>query len=62
MVEVAARLQGTIAERGMLARIGGDEFAALIFENTSAEGLLELVSELELVVSGEPVVADGTSA
>ncbi len=59
LVEVAARLQATIGERGMLARFGGDEFAALISETMSSERLLELVRALEHAVAGEPIVDAG---
>ena len=43
----------------MLARFGGDEFAALISEIGRAERLLAVVSELERAVAGEPIVIDG---
>ena len=59
LVEVAARLHATIGERGIVARFGGDEFAALISEDMSTERLLELVNALELAVAGKPIVDDG---
>ena len=62
LVEVASRLRRAVGGRGLLARIGGDEFALLIRPNLGESALLDLVGELERAVSAEPIVlGDGKS-
>jgi diguanylate cyclase (GGDEF)-like protein len=55
--EVAERLRRSFGERGLVARIGGDELAVLIHELVGDES--ELEAELRTAVGAEPVIVDG---
>jgi diguanylate cyclase (GGDEF)-like protein len=55
LAEVAARLERVVGRRGLVARVGGDEFAILIHAATWDSNGAVLVSELRQAISGEPV-------
>ena len=61
LVEVARRMKSTIGERGLVARIGGDEFGILVHSGLPERGVGTVVAELERAVSRLPVVVDGIS-
>ncbi|MFZ1816143.1 MAG: diguanylate cyclase [Rhizobiaceae bacterium] len=54
LVEVSARFQRIIGDRGMVARMGGDEFVAAISQGTDKDALQSLCDEL-VVAAGAPV-------
>jgi len=55
--EVAERLREAFAEAGLVARIGGDEFALLVHDDALDEADVE--STLQETVGGEPVLVHG---
>jgi diguanylate cyclase (GGDEF)-like protein len=61
LVEVAWRLQRVVAQRGLLARTGGDEFAVLARDLPTKVALRQLVEELRRAIVTEPIVVDGTA-
>ena len=61
LVEVADRLRRELGGQGLLARIGGDEFALMIQSDLSEPALVHLIDKLERAVSAKPVDLGGTS-
>ncbi len=59
LVEVAQRLRSAVGERGLVARMGGDEFAVLIREELQQDELAELLHSLERMISASPVAVEG---
>jgi diguanylate cyclase (GGDEF)-like protein len=59
LVEVATRLRRSVGDRGVLARIGGDEFGVLtdIPPENGAEA--RFAGELQRAVAAQPVIVDG---
>jgi diguanylate cyclase (GGDEF)-like protein len=53
--EVARRLERVVGDAGVVARVGGDEFAVLIRSSLESDALASLVSELERSISAVPV-------
>lgn len=59
LVELAARLRRLIGERGLVCRIGGEEFAALLFTPTDEATAAGFAAALAEAVRAEPVAVNG---
>jgi len=58
LVALSRRMAGTLREADTLARIGGDEFVAVLMDINSAEKLKRIVGRI-LCACAEPVMIDG---
>lgn len=54
--ELARRLQNLAADRGVAARVGGDEFVLFLYRLDSGEALREVTGMLETLQEGNPAV------
>ena len=59
--QTAARLRGAVGARGMLARVGGDEFVLLLDEDADKHHAAAMAQQL-LVVIAEPFEIEGRTA
>lgn len=60
LVEIAARLAGSVREADIVARIGGDEFGILL-DNLGTSAIKAKIQRMSSAIDDEPCVFDGAS-
>ncbi len=59
LIELAQRLTKVVGERGLVARLGGEELAVLVSGARHDTGLRELAEEVRLAVCRMPMIVEG---
>jgi diguanylate cyclase (GGDEF)-like protein/putative nucleotidyltransferase with HDIG domain len=59
LIELAQRLTKVVGERGLVARLGGEELAVLVSGVRHETGLRELAEEVRLAVCEMPMIVEG---
>jgi diguanylate cyclase (GGDEF)-like protein/PAS domain S-box-containing protein len=59
LIELGRRLTAIVGERGLVARLGGEEIAVLVTGARHEPGLRELAEEVRAVVGDTPMVVEG---
>ena len=59
LIELGRRLTAIVGERGLVARLGGEEIAVLVTGARHEPGLRELAEEVRTGVGDRPIVVEG---